>query len=88
MTEGIESWHKTVRRECISPRTPLDLSDARRLGDRFVSEYNHVGLHGGLNYVTPEDRPKGRDTWIWRRDASSWCRRGADDALHISQQRP
>jgi putative transposase len=27
----IERWHKSVKRECIRPGTPLSLDDARRL---------------------------------------------------------
>jgi transposase InsO family protein len=61
----IESWHKTVKRECIRPRTPLNLADARRVVERFVDEYNSVRLHSGINYVTPRDRLKSRDAAIW-----------------------
>jgi transposase InsO family protein len=61
----IESWHKTMKRECIRPQTPLDLADARRVVAQFVDEYNNVRLHSGINYVTPRDRLEGRDTLIW-----------------------
>ena len=62
----IESWHKTVKRECIRPRTPLDLADARRVVGRYVNEYNNVRLHSGINYVTPSDRLEGREAIIWQ----------------------
>lgn len=61
----IESWHKTLKRECIRPETPLDLADARRIVGRYVSEYTDVRLHSGIGYVTPRDRLEGRDQAIW-----------------------
>lgn len=62
----IEGWHKTVKRECIRPQTPLDLTDARRIVECFVGEYNDVRLHSGINYVTPKDRLEGRDDLVWQ----------------------
>lgn len=61
----IESWHKTVKRECIRPATPLNLADARRIVGRYVSEYTDLRLHSGIGYVTPRDRLLGRDQAIW-----------------------
>jgi putative transposase len=60
----IESWHKTVKRECIRPLTPLNLEDARRIVADFVREYNTVRLHSGISYVTPQARLEGRDQQI------------------------
>ena len=60
----IESWHKTVKRECIRPQVPLCLEDARRIVARFVNEYNTVRLHSGLGYITPKDRLQGREQII------------------------
>ena len=60
----IESWHKTVKRECIRPETPLCLADARRIVARFVTEYNTVRLHSGIGYLTPHDRLAGRGPTI------------------------
>lgn len=34
----VESWHRTVKRECIRPLTPLKLKDARRI----VAGFAHV----------------------------------------------
>jgi putative transposase len=62
----IESWHKTVKRECIRPQTPLDVEDARRIVGRYVREYDDVRLHSGIGYVTPRDRLEGRDGEIWQ----------------------
>jgi len=56
----IERWHKTLKRECIRPKTPLDLDDARRCVGEFVRHYNEVRLHGAIGYVTPTDKLEGR----------------------------
>jgi len=60
----VESWHKTVKRECVRPKTPLNLDDARRIVAEFVREYNTVRLHSGIAYVTPQARLEGRDQQI------------------------
>ena len=60
----VESWHKTVKRECIRPLTPLSLEDARRIVADFVHEYNTIRLHSGIGYVTPQARLAGRDQRI------------------------
>jgi putative transposase len=60
----VESWHKTVKRECIRPLAPLNLADARRIVASFVNEYNSVRLHSGIGYVTPLARLEGRDQRI------------------------
>jgi putative transposase len=52
----IESWHKTVKREC--------LADARRVVARYVIEYNTVRLHSGIGYLTPQDRLTGQGPLI------------------------
>jgi len=60
----IESWHRTLKRECIRPKTPLNLEDARRIVTRYVQHYNEVRLHAGIGYVTPGDRLAGQDDAI------------------------
>jgi len=62
----IESWHKTIKRECIRPETPLNVTDARRIVGRYVQEYTDVRLHSGIGYVTPRDRLLGREQAIWQ----------------------
>jgi len=61
----IERWHKTVKSECIRPRTPLSLQDAKRLVGEFVHEYNTVRLHSAIGYVTPQDKLEGREGRIF-----------------------
>ena len=60
----IESWHKTLKRECIRPKTPLNVEDARRIVACYVQHYNQTRLHAGIGYVTPQARLDGRDVAI------------------------
>ncbi len=60
----IERWHKTLKGDCIRPKTPLSLDDARRVVDRFVRDYNDTRLHSAIGYVTPKDRLSGHDQTI------------------------
>ncbi len=52
----IERWHKTLKGDCIRPKVPLSLDDARRIVTGYVEHYNHVRLHSAIGYVTPHDR--------------------------------
>ena len=56
----IERWHQSLKRECIRPRTPLSLEDARRIVGEFVEYYHTVRLHSAIGYITPLDKLKGR----------------------------
>jgi len=60
----IERWHKSLKRECIRPLTPLTVDDARRLIQSYVDHYNTVRLHSAIGYVTPQDRLAGRQAEI------------------------
>ena len=61
----IERWHKSIKAECIRPRTPLSLEEAVRVVDQYVDYYNTVRLHSAIGYVTPKDKLEGRDRQIW-----------------------
>ena len=61
----IERWHKTVKSECIRPRTPLSLQDAKRLVGEFVHEYNTIRLHSAIGYIAPQDKLAGREEAIF-----------------------
>lgn len=61
----IERWHGTIKRECIRPRTPLSLEDARRIVSEYVDHYNNVRLHSAIGYVTPKDKLLGREEVIF-----------------------
>lgn len=56
----LERWHRSVKSECIRPKTPLSLDDARRVVADFVDHYNNVRLHSAIQYVTPKDKLAGR----------------------------
>ncbi len=49
----IERWHQTIKQDCIRPKVPLSLEEARRLVERFVDDYNHRRLHSPMGYVPP-----------------------------------
>jgi putative transposase len=78
----IERWYKTLKQDCIRPRTPLSLMDARRIVKTFVNEYNEIRLHSAIGYVTPQDRLQGRDKHIWadRKRKLAAARRARRDA--------
>lgn len=56
----LERWHASLKQECIRPRTPLDLADARRLVTEYVTHYNDVRLHSAIGYVAPRAVLEGR----------------------------
>jgi putative transposase len=60
----IERWHKSLKRECIRPLTPLTPDDARRLIQIYVDHYNTVRLHSAIGYVAPQERLAGRQAEI------------------------
>jgi len=61
----IERWHATVKQECIRPRTPLSLEDARRIVAEYVDYYNHQRLHSAIGYIAPRDKLEGREEEIF-----------------------
>jgi len=56
----IERFHKTLKMECVRPKTPVSLEDARAVVGRYIHHYNHVRLHGAIGYLTPADMLAGR----------------------------
>jgi transposase InsO family protein len=63
----IERWHKTVKGDCIRPKTPLSLEDARRVVNNFVTHYNEVRLHSAIGYVTPKTKLEGKEKLVFAR---------------------
>ena len=61
----IERWHKTLKAECIRPKTPLSLAEAQRLVGEYVDHYNNVRLHSSIGYIAPKDRLAGREEEIF-----------------------
>jgi transposase InsO family protein len=60
----LERFHKTLKTECIRPKTPLSLDDARRIITEFIDTYNNKRLHSAIGYVTPADMLAGRQKEI------------------------
>ena len=60
----IERFHQSLKSECIRPRTPLDIDDARRIIDAYLHHYNTERLHASIGYITPHDKLMGRDKEI------------------------
>ena len=56
----IERWHKSLKSECIRPKTPLSLNDAKHSVAEYVKHYNEVRLHSALDYITPQDYLDGK----------------------------
>jgi transposase InsO family protein len=56
----LERWHKSLKNDCIRPKTPLSLEDARTAVTEFVQHYNNVRLHSAIGYVTPKDKLQDR----------------------------
>jgi transposase InsO family protein len=85
----IERWHKTLKGDCIRPKVPLSLDDARRLVAEFVAYYNHVRLHSALGYIAPNDRLQGRHQDIFaQRDRKLDQARQRRKLLRQAQQDP
>lgn len=81
----IERWHKSIKTECIRPRTPLSLEDARRIVDQFVKHYNTKRLHSALGYVTPQDKLQGREQIVFAERARKLAQARKMRAQHHRQ---
>lgn len=63
----LERWHQSLKSECIRPKAPLNLEEARRMVASYVNDYNHNRLHSAIGYVTPADKLAGKAPEIWAR---------------------
>ena len=61
----LERWHKSLKSECLRPKTPLSLEDAQRLVAEYVAHYNQVRLHSAIGYLAPFDKLEGRASAIF-----------------------
>lgn len=62
----LERFHKTIKTECIRPKTPLSLDDARRIVAEYIEHYNNVRLHSSIGYIAPVDKLNVRDKEIFK----------------------
>lgn len=60
----VERYQKTAKVDCIRPKAPASLEEARRVVKAFVAHYNGVRLHSAIGYVTPNDLLAGRKAAI------------------------
>ena len=60
-----ERFNRTIKSECIRPKSPVSLEDARRIAGGFTQEYNHKRLHSAIGFVTPRDRLTGKHIQIF-----------------------
>jgi len=44
----VERWHKTLKSECIRPKTPLSLEETRRVVAVYVDYHNNQRLHSAI----------------------------------------
>jgi len=83
----LERYHRTIKGDGIRPGTPLSLEEARRIVQKFVTQYNNVRLHSAIQYIAPADKLAGRAQAILAaRDAKLAAAREARKAKR--QQRP
>jgi transposase InsO family protein len=62
----LERWHKTIKHECIRPKVPLSLEEARNQVAEYITHYNDERLHSSLGYVAPKAKLEGRETKIFK----------------------
>ena len=88
----IERWHKSLKSECIRPKTPLSLDDAKSSIAQYVAHYNQVRLHAAIGYITPKDQLEGRAQQIFaerdRKLADARERRAAKRRERANNTRP
>ena len=62
----LERWHKTIKTECIRPKVPLSLEEARVQITSYIIHYNDTRLHSSLGYIAPKDKLEGREKQIFK----------------------
>lgn len=62
----LERFHKTLKGECIRPKTPLSLDEARRLVAEYIEHYNIFRLHSAIGYIAPADKLNGKAEEIFK----------------------
>lgn len=61
----LERFNRTMKSECIRPKSPVSLDDAMRLVAQFIEYYNITRLHSAIGYVAPLDKLNGREQEIF-----------------------
>ena len=56
----IERFNQSLKRECVRPKTPVSVDDARNVVGSYVAHYNEERLHSAIGYIAPRDKLEGR----------------------------
>lgn len=56
----LERFNRTIKHECIQPKTPVSLDDALRVVGEFVTHYNNERLNSSIGYTVPVDKLNGK----------------------------
>lgn len=81
-----ERFNRTLKSECIRPKSPVSLDDAKRIVTTFIVEYNTKRLHSSLGFVTPYDRLTGQHEQIFNaRDSKLSAARARRKAAREAQ---
>lgn len=62
----LERFHKTIKHECIRPKVPLSLDEARAQVTDYIHFYNDERLHSSLGYIAPRAKLEGREQQIFK----------------------
>jgi hypothetical protein len=60
-----ERFHQSLKVECIRPKTPVSLENARRTVGPYVDHYCNERPHSAIGYIAPRDRLEGRSQAIF-----------------------
>lgn len=60
----LERWHGSLKQECIRPKCPGSVEEARTQVQGYVDHYNHVRLHSAIDYLAPADKLNGMGPMI------------------------
>ncbi len=61
----LERFHGTIKLECIRPKVPLSLEDARKQVTEYILYYNDERLHSAIGYVAPKAKLEGHEKLIF-----------------------
>ena len=65
-SNGKPEWfNRTMKSECIRPKTPVSLDDALKLVTDFIEYYNSRRLHSAIGYIAPLDKLRGKEQDIF-----------------------
>lgn len=59
-----ERMQGLIKQECIRPKCPQSVEQARKIVGEYVEHYNNKRLHSAIGYVTPKDMLDGKQMEI------------------------